>query len=293
VEVSNEPAPGVVRNSNARQRARVSIERPSPNASAKFLRDGNRFREWSQVIHEYFEVIFKMSNESGKRFTGFTPQTLEFLKTLLEQNNKLWFERHKSEYQDEVRAPFKNLVTELREPMLYIDPLFETQPAVNKTISRIYRDTRFSRDKSLFRGNVWLVFKRPGKDWIESPAFFFELFPDWYRFGMGFYQASRGTMDAFRREIDEWPDHFAKAVSFFSHNDFYSLHADAYKRTIPNNHPQEWRPWYQSKTFYLSSDREIDELIFSSRLVAELIFGFHMLKPLYQFLLAARSKVGG
>jgi len=231
-----------------------------------------------------------MQIANTEQFTGFSQQTLDFFKNILENNNKPWFEKNKSNYQKFVITPFKNLVSDLGEMMLDIDPMFEIKPAVNKTISRIYRDTRFSKDKSLFRGNMWLTFKQPSKDWKVGPAFFFELFPDWYRFGMGFYQASRQTMDNFRSEIDENPGEFLEVISFARNNNFYTLHADKYKRLIENSHPEEFQDWYQSKSFYLSSDRGIDDIIFSPKLVEELIFGFIMLKPLYQFLMRVHVK---
>ncbi len=173
--------------------------------------------------------------------------------------------------------------------MLTIDGAFNVQPAVNKTISRIFRDTRFSKDKSLFRGNMWLTFKRNSENWKDEPVYFFELFPDWYRYGMGFYNASRETMDQFRLTIDRNPTHFLSAIEFFSKQHLYELQGENYKRGIPNSHPQEIQPWYQKKSFYLVCNKKIDERLFSAKLVEELCFAFNMLKPLYRYLILMRS----
>ncbi len=89
--------------------------------------------------------------------------------------------------------------------MLTIDPSFGIRPAVDKTISRIYRDTRFSKDKSLFKSTMWLTFKRPRKDWKDAPAYFLEISPDSYRYGMGYYSVSSDTMYKFREMIDKKP----------------------------------------------------------------------------------------
>jgi hypothetical protein len=54
--------------------------------------------------------------------------------------------------------------------MLSIDPYFDVHPAINRTISKIYRDTRFSNDKSPFKTTMWITFKRPEKNWKDAPA---------------------------------------------------------------------------------------------------------------------------
>ncbi len=180
--------------------------------------------------------------------------------------------------------PFKNLVADLASAMLAIDPAFEVQPAVNKTISRIFRDTRFSRDKSLFRGNMWLVFKRPSKDWKIAPAFFFELFPDCYRYGIGYCKAPREIMDKFREKIEKNPAIFLKTISFFKTQNLFELMGEDFKRKLPNNLPEEMQPWYQKKSFYLICNRH-DDLVLSAQLVEELICAFNLLQPLYQYLM--------
>jgi uncharacterized protein (TIGR02453 family) len=143
-------------------------------------------------------------------FSGFPPATFHFLKTLCDNSRKEWFELHKSDYQDHVLKP---LVAESGQSMLSIDPAFEATPALNKTISRIYRDTRFSKDKSPYKTSHWIAFKRPGKEWKDYPAYFFEISPGSYRYGMGFYSACRQTMDDFRKSIDGNPESFLSAIN--------------------------------------------------------------------------------
>ena len=105
-------------------------------------------------------------------FEGFTPDAIEFLREIRNNNNnKPWFEANKPRYQDSLLKPFQALVNDLGGLMFAIDPHLITTPAVGKTISRIYRDIRFSKDKSLYRYNMWLAFKRPSLDWKEAPGF--------------------------------------------------------------------------------------------------------------------------
>lgn len=100
-----------------------------------------------------------MAETEEKRFSGFSPKTLKFLRGLKTNNNKAWFQAHRADYEKYVLQPLRDLVIDLGDFMLDIDPFFEITPSVNKTISRIYRDTRFSKDKSPFRSTVWFTFK--------------------------------------------------------------------------------------------------------------------------------------
>jgi uncharacterized protein (TIGR02453 family) len=169
--------------------------------------------------------------------------------------------------------------------MLDIDMRFEITPAVNKTISRIYRDTRFSSDKSPFRSTVWITFKNRKKDWTTRVCgYFFELSVDSYRYGMGFYDAAPAIMSKFRQVIDENPKEFLKAISFFDKQKIFVLEGEKYKRIIDENKPEKIQHWYQRKNMYLVCNRKIDDTLFSSKLVDDLISGFGLIAPFYNFL---------
>jgi len=222
-------------------------------------------------------------NKQG-RFSGFSPKTLDFLRSLKKNNSKIWFEAHKQDYQKYLLEPLRNLVIDMAEAMLTIDSYFEITPVINKTISRIYRDTRFSKDKSLYKNTMWITFKRPNKDWKNAPAYFFEISPDSYRYGMGFYSASKATMDGFREVIDKKPKEFLKTISFYSEQQVFVVEGEKYKKTLDKNKPEEIQSWYQRKNLYLVCNRKIDSHLFSRNLLDDLIFGFELLSPFYHYL---------
>jgi uncharacterized protein (TIGR02453 family) len=226
-----------------------------------------------------------MNEEDERRFTGFSPKTLTFLRGIKANNNKAWFEAHRRDYEEHVLEPLRDLVTDLGDYMLDIDPLFEIEPAVNKTISRIYRDTRFSKDKSPFRSTVWITFKNRNKDWTTLVCgYFFELSVNSYRYGMGFYDAAPSIMSKFREQIDENPKEFLKAISFFAKQQIFVLEGEKYKRIIGESKTENIQHWYQRKNMYLVCNRKIDDTLFSSKLVDDLIFGFNMIAPFYRYL---------
>ena len=224
-----------------------------------------------------------MNNKKTYAFNGFSRETLDFLKKLGENNNKPWFEARKGDYQKYLLEPFKRLVADLSEFILTIDTYFEVRPAVNKTISRIYRDTRFSKDKALFRNTMWLTFKRPGKNWQDSPVYFFELSPRRYRYGMGFYGASPRTMKNLRAVIDSRLKEFKKILSIFAGQKKFVLEGEEYKRVFDKTKPKEIQNWYQRKNLYLVCNRKIDDRLMSKELVNDLVSGFGLLADFYHF----------
>jgi len=173
------------------------------------------------------------------------------------------------------------LVADLSEHMLSIDPQLETWPAVNKTISRIHRDIRFSKDKTLYRDSMWITFKRPSAQWRDEPGFSFELRPQSYRYGMGFYAAGKETMDKLRAWIDEEPEQFRRTIAFYERQQTFVIEGECYKRLPGGPNSEPFQEWYRRKNIYLVCNRGIDELLFSPRLACEVAAGFAMLFGLY------------
>lgn len=217
-------------------------------------------------------------------FKGFSTETVSFLKNLNENNNKIWFEKNKENYKKLLLKPMESLVMDMSNYMLNIDSLIDTTPSVSKTISRIYRDTRFSKDKSPYKDTMWITFKRPSMEWTSNPAFFFEISHNSYRYGMGFFSATPNTMEIFRENIDTSPKEFKKAISFYSKQNVFVIEGDKYKRILDKNKPEEILDWYQRKNLYLVCNKEIDEVLFSHQLVDELKSNFNLLSDFYHYL---------
>lgn len=227
------------------------------------------------------------------QFDGFFPETIDFLRGLQQNNNKTWFEVHRAIYRNYLLIPMQKLVMELGDFMATIDPGFDTVPAIDHTISRIYRDTRFSKDKSPYRPNMWIAFKRPFTEWKGLPTFYFEIYPDYYHFGMGYYVANRATMDAFRSAIVTQPAEFRKVVRAWEKTKLFKVEGDKYKRPPLTDLPSDLARWYQWKSFYLVCQRQINlsgsrgvdrSAIFSHDLVDELMLGFGSTADFYHFL---------
>ena len=85
------------------------------------------------------------------RFEGFADREGRFFRTLARNQRREWFEAHRREYEDGWQAPMKLLLAEVRERL---DPLFPQHPLGAPKVFRIYRDVRFSKDKSPYKTHI-------------------------------------------------------------------------------------------------------------------------------------------
>ena len=214
-------------------------------------------------------------------FEGFNPETFVFLRDLDLNNNKEWFESNRDQYESNILIPLRKMVIDLSPLMSDIDPYLELRPVVNKTISRIYRDTRFSKDKRIFRNHIWITFKHPQTDWHNSPSWWFEIMPQGYTYGMGFYQASPDTMQSFRDYLERNLSDFREIISFYPGAPPFQLEGVKYKRTIKNDLPDDIQTWYQRRNMYLICKRPEEKILYSPDLVGLIEHRFLELRPLY------------
>jgi uncharacterized protein (TIGR02453 family) len=214
----------------------------------------------------------------------FSKKTIGFFIELGLNNHKSWFLENKDRYEEYVLEPFKTLVTKLAGTMIKIDPDFVTEPKVDKTISRIYKDIRFSKDKRPYRNNAWITFKTLSDDWKTNPCFYFEITPELYRYGMGFYNSDTKKIRAFRSSLDKNIRSFKKIVSIINENAVFRLEGIDYKKiTNPGYDDAVWQ-YYRKKSFYLASNHDIDGFLFSKNLSEKICADFLSLKTFYEFL---------
>jgi len=176
-----------------------------------------------------------------------------------------------------------DLAYDLSGLMQSIDPQIFTNPS--KIVSRIYRDIRFSRDKSPYKSHLFFSFKRPGDEWMDAPGFYFELGHDHYGFGMGIYAASPQTMAAFRETIAADPEKFLKATAFFrKKGGIFSLGGERYKRLPKEQKDRKLQEWYAMKNFYFYCERKADKTLYSRELEMLMEKGYKQLAPFYKYL---------
>jgi len=217
----------------------------------------------------------------------FKQDTLDYLREVKEKNSKEWFHENKDRYNESLLSPLKELVIQLTDLMLEIDPDFQVEPRVDRTISRQHRDTRFSKDKSLYKNNAWVTFKKKGQSNLDYPAFFFEISPDSFFYGMGFYSASVTSMNAIREKINADEKKFIQLINDIHQKNIFTPEGELYKKNRYQGMEEKITDWYNRKNLYLIRHSENVNELFSNDFTNQLKEDFSSLKTFYQFLIQA------
>lgn len=217
--------------------------------------------------------------------TVFSAKTLDFLFENKIHDSKDWFTEHKQQYQELVFDPLHDLVEALAPHMLKIDGKLTVEPRVDRTICRIRRDTRFTHDKSIYRANMWIVFKRGKMHGTEVPGIYFDISGEGFGYGCGFYNASTAYMQMMRELVLASHPAFKKADRALGAQDTFHMDGDLYKRSKFKDQPERLRRWLDRKGISFNADSRDFDLLFSDRLADKLIRDFQTMKPFYDFLL--------
>jgi uncharacterized protein (TIGR02453 family) len=145
-------------------------------------------------------------------FNGFPKEGLAFLKALKRNNNRPWFEKHKSDYENYVKLPVQCLISDLEIPFRGFGPEFDLNP--KRSIFRIYRDVRFSKDKRPYKTHVAAHFVLRGKPkGISGSGYYLHIEPGEIYLGAGIYMPESDQLKKIRRAIAENPKEFLAIIS--------------------------------------------------------------------------------
>ena len=222
----------------------------------------------------------------------FTEQTAEFLVVNRLTDSKPWFREHRDDYLRLVRRPLEELCRELAPCIEDIDPMLMTEPS--RCISRIYRDTRFARDKSIFRDHMWMSFDRDHKEYPDAPGFYFSIWPGGWHYGCGFYEAPTRVLEALREMILAHDPDAEKALDAFDAQDEFSLYGDKYRRSRFPEESERLRDWLDRRDLGFTCEVEgYDLLERDEDFVPRVIKGFYTLRPMYDFMMKAVHRARG
>ena len=161
----------------------------------------------------------------------FTDEALDFLYINRINNSREWFAAHREDYRRLIYEPMARFTEYLTPTVKSIDPLIDCTPKIGKCLSRIYRDTRFSLDKSLYRDTAWCCFMRQKKLYNGLPGFFFEISPRQVRWGMGYYCASKEAMESLRSLVAMNHPLFLETAAMAQAHPELVLTGESYKRS--------------------------------------------------------------
>jgi uncharacterized protein (TIGR02453 family) len=133
-------------------------------------------------------------------FPGFPPEGMAFLRNLKKHNDREWFTPRKAVFEETVKKPMIELVSAIHREMLRFAPDYVGEPA--KCVYRIYRDTRFSKDKTPYKTYASALFLRNGFDKYSGCAgYYFAISPENIEIAGGIYTPDRDVLQAVRQHI--------------------------------------------------------------------------------------------
>jgi uncharacterized protein (TIGR02453 family) len=221
---------------------------------------------------------------------GFPPEGLSFLRQLKRNNNRDWFQANKETYERAVKAPMAELVFAIGEAFRRFAPEMVADPRVS--IYRIYRDTRFSKDKTPYKTHVAAVFPVRGLPKHSGPGLYFHIAPEEVLIGGGIYMPEPELVRAVRQHIAEHPKQFLAIVEAKSfRKSFGELEGERLQsmpKGFPPDHPAAKYLRYKQ---FLFGEEHAPSLAATPRLLPAILGCFEKGMPLIRFLKEPAQRV--
>jgi len=219
---------------------------------------------------------------------AFTAETLRFFKQLAAHNNKEWFEAHRDDYENNVREPMRDLVEELDVRFARFAPEIGGDP--KRSMFRINRDIRFSKDKSPYKTNAGCWFhhrsasRKVGSEAAEGSAgFYFHLQPGKSFIGAGVWMPPRPQLNKLRGAIAEKPEAFVRMVQSLPKR-FGGVSDEGALKRMPRGYSEDHpaAKWLKYQSF--TSGRSLtDAQVTSAKLPALLEREYEAMLPLVRW----------
>lgn len=251
-------------------------------------------REWQikQLGREAKEALITQARrpDTTAGFSGFRPGALGFLRSLRRNNRREWFEGNRDRYEDEVRGPLRALVEDVDIRLAAFAAEITGDP--RRSVFRIHRDVRFSRDKSPYKTNAacWFFHRDAGtgvgREAHGGAGFYFQIAPGECLMGGGLWMPPPASLSLIRQRLSEEPEAFEEIVMAPGfRRRFGPLDEEAMLTRLPRGFPADHPAgrWLRYRSF--TAGRDLAERdIASPRLVERLADDFRRLTPLVRWL---------
>jgi uncharacterized protein (TIGR02453 family) len=220
-------------------------------------------------------------------FAGLPPEARKFLRALSRNNRREWFQPRKEIFEAQVKAPMTELVEAINAEMVRFAPDYITDP--RKAIHRIYRDTRFSADKTPYKTQMAAMFPRRGGERLTSAGFYFHIAPASVAVAMGVYMPGPDELFLIRSWLVENHRVFGAAAKRLQ-----KLMGELQGESLTRS-PKGFDPAHPAsdlvrrKAWFFSADVE-PELAESPKLLTEIVRRFRAATPVVEMLNAGLAR---
>ena len=208
-------------------------------------------------------------------FTGYSPETVDFLWGIRLNNNREWFLANKQNYIDYLYHPTKELGGELFTP--FID-----KPGELLKVSRIYRDARMHYPLP-YKESLWICIRQDVEWWAENPCLYFEINPEGVDYGFFIWKPRVSAMTDFRAAISAKPEEFLELIEKTEKATGIPIHAECYKRPKPTGDKRLERFFAWKGKIGCSVHEDFSEDTFGPELANRVADFLEKLTPLYNY----------
>lgn len=221
-------------------------------------------------------------------FSGFQKECAKFYNNLSKNNNTSWFKEHKNDFEEYVIKPARSFIFEMGERLLTIAPGINADPRINRSLFRINRDTRFSKDKTPYKTHLAIWFWEGSGKRMESSGYYFHLEAEKLMLGVGIYCFPGQLLNKFREYVvhKKHGPAIAKAIEKVTTRGPYTIGGKHYKRI-----PRGFDPDHKNSSLllhnglYAGVETEIPDELFSHDLLDYCFVRFKDMSPIHNWLM--------
>lgn len=167
----------------------------------------------------------------ASRYARFHPETIAFLEELSANNSRDWFKQNKQRYEEQVLDVALRFIQSMQGPLAEIAPHFVAMPTrVGGSLMRVYRDTRFSKDKTPYKTNIGIQFRHERAKDVHSPGYYLHIEPRQVFLGAGMWRPDSAPLNAIRERIVARPAEWQRILSDPPFRRYYELQGESLQR---------------------------------------------------------------
>ncbi len=150
----------------------------------------------------------------ASRYAKFGPDTIGFLEELAANNNREWFKENKSRYESDVLDVALHFIQSMQDPLAKIAPRFVAMPTrMGGSLMRVYRDTRFSKNKTPYKTNIGIQFRHEQAKDMHAPGYYLHIDPEQVFIGIGMWRPDSDPLRGIRERITAKPAEWKRVIS--------------------------------------------------------------------------------
>ena len=165
------------------------------------------------------------------RYAAFETATLAFLEELAANNDREWFAENKHRYERDVLDVALRFIISMQDPLRDIAPHFTAVPTrVGGSLMRVYRDTRFSKNKLPYKTNIGIQFRHERARDVHAPGYYLHIEPEQVFVGVGMWRPDPESLRRIRERIVARPAEWRRAMTDASFRRHFALAGESLTR---------------------------------------------------------------